>query len=197
MTRRILMRTLAATVLCAALMAPSAATAAESQAEQLAAVCNTYLDNNQTEDAARQAQLLLEFEGLFFAEARVEAERCFTRLHGAPWVYSFKTSTFLPEDEVEAAEQALDARRQERQRQIEEQERRDQKAREEAERQLAEERAKAEERAAAAQRRLADRRFEATVKTREACDELYRRDWISALTNTVCSPFYLTNGLPD
>jgi hypothetical protein len=168
------MRTLAATIAGAISIGPQAA-AAGTPAEKLAAACNYYLDRNQIEKAERQAQTLFDFEGLFFANAVDEAERCLTRLHGTPWVYSYKHSTFLPGDDAETAEQALQKKQEEQQAA----------------------QARAEQRAATAQQILADRRHQATIRTREACDELYRRDWVSALTNTVCSPFYLTNGLPD
>ncbi|WP_439523218.1 hypothetical protein [Marivita sp.] len=104
-----------------------------------------------------------------------QAEKCLSLAKGEPMRYDHSSSKFLPDAEYEAL---LQSRRDKLQSAREEQARKDD----------VEARLRQEQSA---------RRQAVTLRTVEACNSLYGRDWVTAMTSQVCQPIFMDIGLPD
>lgn len=157
----------AASTFCA-LLATTPASARSPIADCLDAIAAG--DRAGIEDAAEQIERRTNWVAGIF-----QAEECLSSARGEPMRYDHRSSKFLPEAEYEALVQS----------------RRDtlQSAREEQTRK--------DELAARLRQEQKARRQAVTLRTVEACNSLYGRDWVAAMTSQVCQPIFMETGLPD
>ena len=104
-----------------------------------------------------------------------QAETCLSAARGTPMRFDHTSSRFMPEAEYDAL---VELRREADEAAQREQERRGELVA------LAREQEKA-------------RREAVLVRTFDACNELYRRDWVVAMTSQICQPIFMEIGLPD
>ncbi len=111
---------------------------------------------------------LLSWRNVFDTAAVTNARQCLDAMGDGPWIWHAPSGRFRIKAEADATDSRVA------------------KARNEASAALrqAEERAKA-------------RLEEAATRTVRACYQLFRSDEIAALTNPVCSPIFLAQGLPE
>jgi hypothetical protein len=142
-------------------------------------LCVEALQAGDQADLAFWRDFILSWRAPVATRTQTAALRCLNAMPDAPWTWDSAAGQFRPLADV-AAEQAR----------AEEVRVAAEAARIKAE---AAQRAEFERQAA-----LADqRRWNAIRRTEEACQKLLSRDETAALTNPVCSPIFLRDGLPD
>ncbi len=104
-----------------------------------------------------------------------QAEKCLSTARGEPMRYDHTSAAFMPETEYEAL---LQSRRDAAQASQEKQARQD-------------------ELAALARLQQQAQEDAVVIRTLDACQELYRRDWVAAMTSQICQPIFMETGLPD
>jgi hypothetical protein len=142
-------------------------------------LCRKALEEGNEADVAFWRDFILSWRAPVEIRTQTAALRCLNAMSDGPWKWDQKEGRFRPEAEVGSARSSrAEARRAA-----------------EAARIKAEAELQAELDLLAAA--LEQRRAKALRRTRDACKKLLSRDETAALTNPVCSPIFLREGLPD
>ena len=183
----LLSKRLIAALLCVAAMSSFAS------AQSLLDRCEAALAVGDTQAAILEARRLTNFTTIPSGPDRARAERCLSEAFEEPWAYDPGLGGFFSiADAALQTKAAEDARQAARLQREEARRRRDEERAALEERRLAAAEAEAEQAARASARRRAV--VSATVA---ACRDLYGRDRMDALTNSLCHEIFLVIGLPE
>jgi hypothetical protein len=149
-------------------------------------LCVEALQAGDQADLAFWRDFILSWRAPVDTRTQTAALRCLNAMPDAPWTWDSATGQFRPFADV-AADQA---RAEEARRAAEAARIKAEAARIKA---AADRQAELERQAAIVEQR----RRNALRRTEEACQKLLSRDETAALTNPVCSPIFLRDGLPD
>jgi hypothetical protein len=143
---------------------------AETKAE-IAQYCVNAITIGDEQATAAAAEIIVTWKSVYNEKTRQQGGECLTAAFNGEWIYSVDESEFVPIE----VQREHDLARQAEQNRL----------------------AAIEELARQAQLRVQARNRAVLEETNRACVELYSRDYVAAMTNTVCNELFFAIGLPD